>query len=166
MPRAGEFGGKTSIVIVATTRSGLGVTTPHGSVTGSYGTFGTSNVAAELAYGGKNWGNFISANGLNTGRFLDPPEFTVLHDKGNEENLFDRVDYQFSGEDSMHLDFQYTRSWFQTPNTFDGENATPWTGLYGVLPPIENYGGIGPNGVAVGPTDQRSKIGTFNIAPS
>ena len=161
-----EFGGKTSIVIVATTRSGQGVTTPHGSVTASYGTFGTSNVTAELAYGGKNWGNFISANGLNTGRFLDPPEFTVLHDKGNEENLFDRVDYQFNNKDSMHLDFQYTRSWFQTPNTFDGENATPWTGLYGVLPSVENYGGIGPNGVVVGPADQRSKIGTFNIAPS
>jgi Carboxypeptidase regulatory-like domain len=161
-----EFGGKTSIVIVATTRSGQGVTTPHGSVTGSYGTFGTSNVGAELAYGGDNWGNFISANGLNTGRFLDPPEFTVIHDKGNEENVFDRVDYQFNVKDSMHLDFQYTRSWFQTPNTFDGENATPWTGLYGILPPIENYGGIGPNGLVVGPTDQRSKIGTFNIAPS
>jgi hypothetical protein len=38
----------------------------------------------------------LSVNGLNTGRFLDPPEFTVLHDKGNEENLFDRVDYQLS----------------------------------------------------------------------
>ena len=91
-----EYGGKTSVVIVATTRSGQGVTTPHGSVTTSYGTFGTSNVAAELAYGGKNWGNFISASGLNTGRFLDPPEFAVFHDKGNEENLFDRVDYQLT----------------------------------------------------------------------
>ena len=91
-----EYGGKTSVVIVATTRSGQGVTTPHGSVTASYGSFGSSNVAADLAYGGKNWGNFISANGLNTGRFLDPPEFTVLHDKGNEENVFDRVDYQLN----------------------------------------------------------------------
>jgi hypothetical protein len=88
-----EYGGKTSVVIVATTRSGQGVTTPHGSVTTSYGSFGTSSLAAELSYGGKNWGNFISASGLNTGRFLDPPEFTVQHDKGNEENLFDRVDY-------------------------------------------------------------------------
>ena len=58
-----EYGGKTSVVIVATTRSGQGVTTPHGSVSTSYGTFGTSNVEAELAYGGKNWGNFISAGG-------------------------------------------------------------------------------------------------------
>ncbi len=161
-----EFGGKTSVVIVATTRSGLGVTSPHGSVTASYGSFGTSNLAAEMAYGGKNWGNFISANGLNTGRFLDPPEFTVLHDKGNEENLFDRVDYQLNHVDSIHLDLGYSRSWFQTPNTIDGENATPWSGLDGILPGIENYGGIGPNGLVVGPTDQRSKIGTFNIAPS
>ena len=38
-----EYGDKTSLVIVATTRSGLGETQPHGDVTGSYGTFGTSN---------------------------------------------------------------------------------------------------------------------------
>ena len=34
-----EFGDKTSLVIKATTRSGQGVTTPHGSVTASYGAF-------------------------------------------------------------------------------------------------------------------------------
>jgi hypothetical protein len=162
-----EYGGKTSVVIVATTRSGQGVTTPHGSVTSSYGSFGTSNLAAELAYGGKNWGNFISASGLNTGRFLDPPEFTVLHDKGNEENLFDRVDYQISTADSIHLNFGYSRSWFQTPNSLNAENATPWSGLDGVdAQDVNNYGGVAPNGVVVGSTDQRSKIGTFNIAPS
>jgi hypothetical protein len=161
-----EFGGKTSVVIVATTRSGQGVTRPHGSVSASYGSFGSSNLAADLAYGGKNWGNFISVNGLNSGRFLDPPEFAVLHDKGNEQNAFDRVDYQFSANDSIHLNFGYSRSWFQTPNSFDAENATPWSGLNGVLPSVENYGGIAPNGEVVGPSDQRSKIGTFNIAPS
>src|SRR5579863_5465209 len=100
-----EYGGKTSVVIVATTRSGQGVTTPHGSVTTSYGTFGSADLSANLAYGGKSWGNFISASGLNTGRFLDPPEFQVMHDKGNEENLFDRVDYQVSTTDSVHLNF-------------------------------------------------------------
>jgi hypothetical protein len=31
---------------------------------------------------------------------------------------------------------------------------------------VNNYGGFAPNGEVVGPTDQRSKIGTFNIAPS
>ncbi len=161
-----EFGGKTSVVIVATTRSGQGVTTPHGSVTTSYGSFGSSNVAADLAYGGKNWGNFISIGGLNTGRFLDPPEFTVFHDKGNEENLFDRVDYQLSNADSIHLNFGYSRSWFQTPNSLDAENATPWSGLDGIVPQMAAFNGTAPNGNIVGPTDQRSKIGTFNIAPS
>ncbi len=162
-----EYGGKTSVVIVATTRSGQGVTPPHGSLSSSYGTFGTSTLAAELAYGGKDWGNFISASGLNTGRFLDPPEFTVLHDKGNEQNLFDRVDYQLSTVDSIHLNFGYSRSWFQTPNSYDGQNATPWSGLDGVdAQDVNNYGGVAPNGTVVGATDQRSKINTFNIAPS
>jgi hypothetical protein len=160
-----EYGGKTSVVIVATTRSGQGVTTPHGTVNASYGTFGTSSLAADLAYGGKNWGNFISVGGINTGRFLDPPEFVVFHDKGNEENLFDRVDYQLSPVDSIHLDLDYSRSWFQTPNNLDAENATAWSGLFGLEPQMA-LNGIGPNGNPVGPTDQRSKIGTFNIAPS
>src|SRR5579863_2948180 len=165
-----EFGGKTSVVIQATTRSGLGVTTPHGSVTASYGSFGTSNAGFDLAYGNQKWGNFISANGLNSGRFLDPPEFTVMHDKGNEENIFDRVDYQISPSDSIHLNGLYTRSWFQTPNSFDAQFASPWFGV------AVNNGGLAPSaasgctlaqcGQLVGAQDQRSKIGTFNIAPS
>src|SRR5207249_7717098 len=46
-------------------------------------------------------------------------------DKGNEENLFDRVDYNVTGADSIHTNFQYTRSWFQTPNTIDNLNTDP-----------------------------------------
>src|SRR6201997_1961186 len=155
-----EYGEKASVVINVTTRSGQGVTTPHGSVTASYGSFGTSSVGFDLAYGGQKWGNFISANGLNSGRFLDPPEFAVIHDKGNEENAFDRVDLQLSKVDSLHLNFGFTRSWFQTPNSFDQQNATAWNGL------VVDNGGLGPDGVPVGPTDQRAQIKTFNIAPS
>jgi hypothetical protein len=145
-----EFGDKTSLVIKVTTRSGQGVTTPHGSIRASYGSFGTSNVGFDLAYGGEKWGNFISANGLNSGRYLDTPEFSVMHAKGNEENVFDRVDYQLSTVDTIHLNLGHTRSWFQTPNSFDNLNL----------------GVIGPDGSPVGPTDQRSKIETFNIAPT
>ena len=152
-----EYGDKTSLVIVATTRSGQGLTTPTGSITSSYGSFGSSTVGVDLGYGGKSWGNFLEADGLNSGRFLDPPEFVVLHSKGNEENIFDRVDYNFSKADSVHLDFNYSRSWFQTPNAYDNLN-------------ISNIisGGDTPDPVFgnVGSTDQRSKIGTFNIAPT
>ena len=46
-----EYGGKTSLVIVVTTRSGLGVNQPHGDITASYGTFGSSNGASILPTG-------------------------------------------------------------------------------------------------------------------
>ena len=142
-----EFGDKTSLVIKVTTKSGLGVTKPTGAVTASYGSFGTTDVGFNLAYGGQKWGNFTAASGLESGRFLDGPEFSVFHDKGNQQNIFDRVDYLLSPKDTIHANFQYTRSWFQTPNTYDNLNV------------------LDPSGNNVGNTDQRSKIGTFNFAP-
>ena len=152
-----EYGDKTSLVIVATTRSGQGITRPTGTINSSYGAFGSATAGFDLAYGGKNWGNFAEVDGLNSGRFLDPPEFQVFHAKGNEQNVFDRVDYNFSAVDSVHLDLNYSRSWFQTPNSYDNLN-------------VENVvsGGTGPSPVFadVGNTDQRSKIGTINISPT
>ena len=142
-----EYGDKTSLIIVATTRSGQGVTTPHGNVYASYGTFGTTYDGLDFSYGGQKWGNFISLSGLNTGRFLDPAEFQVFHSKGNEENVFDRVDFQISSKNAIHTNLQYTRSWFQTPNSYDQLNV------------------LDQNGNPVGQADQRSKIETFNIAP-
>ena len=162
-----EYGGKTSLVIDVTTRSGQGMTSPHGTVTASYGTFGTAAGGFNLGYGGQNWGNFISVNGLNTGRFLDPPEFTVLHDKGNQENVFDRLDFQLSKADALHLNLEFTRSWFQTPNSIDAQDASAWYGFdLGNTVMSVSDNGIGPNGLPVGPTDQRSQILTYNIAPT
>jgi carboxypeptidase family protein/TonB-dependent receptor-like protein len=155
-----EYGGKTSVVINVTTRSGLGVTTPHGDVTASYGSFGTSEAGFDLEYGGQKWGNYIAVNGLNTGRFLDPPEFSVMHDKGNEENAFDRVDYQLTSADSLHLNFGYSRSWFQNPNSFDQQ--THFVAIDG--PAVQLNDPL--TGAPLGTTDQRSKINTFNIAPT
>jgi hypothetical protein len=151
-----EYGGKTSLIINVTTQSGQGETTPHGAVTASYGSFGSPSAGFNLGYGGQKWGNFISVNGLNSGRFLDPPEFAVMHDKGNEENLFDRVDYQLSNADSLHLNFGYSRSWFQNPNSFDQQ----FHDVNGVqlTDPV--------TGLPLGPTDQISQIKTFNIAPT
>jgi hypothetical protein len=152
-----EFGGKTSLVIVATTRSGQGVLTPTGSVYASYGSFGSATGGFDLSYGKQKWGNFLSFDGLNTGRFLDPPEFSVFHAKGNEENVFDRVDYTLTPRDSLHVDLNYSRSWFQTPNAFDALN-------------VQNVisGGTSPTPIIgdVGNADQRSMIGTFNISPT
>src|SRR5712664_1556820 len=145
-----EYGGKTSLVIKVTTQSGLGVTKPKGTVYTSYGSFGSVGGGFRLAFGGQKWGNFIAANGLNSSRFLDPPELHPIHDKGNEENLFDRVDYNVTSADSIHTNFQYTRSWFQTPNTIDNLNI-------GVNDPLTN--------AQLPAQDQRAQIKTFNIAP-
>jgi hypothetical protein len=154
-----EFGGKTSLVIVATTRSGLGESKPTGDLTVSYGSFGSSNVGLNLATGSQKFGNFVSLNVMDTGRFLDPPEFHAIHDHGNEESLFDRIDYQISNANSARLNLGYTRSWFQTPNSYDSQYATQWpTNSSGVA--------IGPNNFPVGPSDQRSQIQTINLAPS
>jgi hypothetical protein len=147
-----EYGDKTSLIIQVTTRSGQGDTKPTGTIYASYGSFGSATGGFDLGYGKKDWGNFISVDGLNSGRFLDPPEFAVFHDKGNEENIFDRIDYQANQANSFHLNLNYSRSWFQTPNTWDNWNI-------GVTSPLNAN-------QLVGPTDQRSKIGTFDISPS
>ncbi len=90
-------------------------------------------------------------DGLNSSRFLDAPEFAVFHDKGNEENFFDRIDYTIDPANSLHLNLNYSRSWFQTPNTYDNLNL----------------GGMNVAGQAVTEqADQRSKIGTVDLAPS
>ncbi len=152
-----EYGGKTSLVVNVTTRSGQGLTKPVGNISSSYGTFGSATGSIDLGYGKQNWGNFFELDGLNTGRFLDPPEFAVFHSKGNEQNLFDRIDDQFTPVDSVHLNVNYSRSWFQTPNSYDN------VGVSNVI-----SGGTGANPVfgVVGDTDQRSKIETFDIAPT
>jgi hypothetical protein len=161
---AAEFGDKTSVIIKVTTRSGLGITQPTGSVRAQYGSFGTTNLSFDLAAGGPKWGNFISANGLNTGRFLDGPEFVVMHDKGNQENLFNRLDFKLANNDTLQLNLGYTRSWFQNPNSFD-EQLHPCSP--GTLCDATNSFIVNSNtGNPLGPTDQRSQIKTFNVAPT
>ena len=160
-----EFGDKTSLVIKVTTRSGLGVSPAHGNVTASYGSFGTSNFSGDAAFGGAKWGNFIAISALQSGRFLDPPERSTFHGKGNQESIFDRIDYKFSDANSAQLNLQYTRSWFQSPNSYDAQVATAWS-VPCAPGQATSCGGLGPNGELVGPQDQRAKIGTFNIAPT
>ena len=54
-----EYGGKTSLVVVVTTRSGLGATTPHGDITASYGTRSAWAVRRSIwSTGSRNGGTF------------------------------------------------------------------------------------------------------------
>jgi len=114
-------GGKTSLVVDTTTKSGLGLKHPTGSFKSTYGSFGTFQDEATFGIGGARVGNFTAFDFERSGRFLDTPEFAVLHDRGNSTGLFDRLDYSPRTRDALHLDVFISRNNFQVPNQFDQE---------------------------------------------
>jgi hypothetical protein len=118
-----QYGDKTSLVINATTRSGLNQKKPTGSFNVLYGTFGTTHEDGALAYGNAKGGNFIAFNFERSRRFLDAPEFSPLHDVGTAVNIFDRLDYSPNSKDTFHLNLFLARNRFQTPNEFDQQAA-------------------------------------------
>jgi len=113
-----QYGDKSSLVVNATTKSGLGAH-PFGSLEGVVGSFGTYGENATFGWGSAKLGNFIAINGIRTGHFLDTPEFLPFHDIGNSENIFDRSDWIPSGRDAFHLNIFLARNWFQVPNSYD-----------------------------------------------
>jgi len=114
-----EFGDKTSLVAQVTTRSGLGAGRVFGNIGATFGSFGTAGGSVGLGMGNEKFGNFLALDGVRTERFLDTPEFTNIHDIGNNQTLFDHFDFQPSGKDIFHLNLYAARSWFQIPNDFD-----------------------------------------------
>src|SRR6266567_2519113 len=114
-----EYGDKTSLVVNVITKSGLNQKKPTGSFSTTYGTFGTISQDASVGYGNAKLGNFVTFNFARSGRFLDTPEFTALHDRGTSGNIFDRVDYSPNSKDTFHLNLFLARNSFQTPNQFD-----------------------------------------------
>ncbi len=131
-----QYGDKSSLVVNATTRSGLGVPKAFGNISSNWGSFGTWGGDASLGFGGPKYGNFLSVSGTRTGRFLDTPELLPIHDIGQNETIFDRFDYQPSGKDAFHLNLYTARNWFQVPNSYDQLTQ-----------------------------DQRQRVLTYNIAP-
>ncbi|MEA2263148.1 MAG: hypothetical protein QOJ51_5973 [Acidobacteriaceae bacterium] len=117
-----EFGDKTSLVVNVTTKSGLGQK-PNGMLSSEYGSFGTWAENLTLGAGTTRWGNFLALGANASGRYLDTPEFRPLHDHGNGEGAFDRIDWQPDGANLLHLNLGLGRSWFQTPNSYDGAAA-------------------------------------------
>ncbi len=116
-----EYGDKSSLVVHIVTKSGLD-SKPSGSASFDYGSFKSPSGEFNFGVGGHAVGNFVSASGLRTERYLDAPEFEALHDTGNHQSLFDRVDLHPSDADTIHLNVQYGRSSFDVPNTYD-QNA-------------------------------------------
>ncbi len=116
---AAEFGDKTSLVAEVTTRSGLGAGKVFGDAYSSYGSFGTIGAGFGVGFGNTKVGNFLAVDGLRSGRFLDSPEFLPYHDIGNNQTIFDRMDYQPTGKDIIHLNLFAARNWIEIPNDLD-----------------------------------------------
>lgn len=114
-----EFGDKTSLVAQVSTRSGLGAGKVFGSVDASYGSFGSPGGSFGLGWGTAKFGNFLAVDGTRSGRFLDTPEFRPFHDIGNNQSIFDRMDFQPTGKDALHLNLFAARNWIQIPNSLD-----------------------------------------------
>ncbi len=133
-----DVGDKTSMVIIAQTRSGLEQRTPHGSLAFTRSSFATSTGSGSIGFGTAKFGSFTAVDALNSGRFLDTPEVEVLHANGNAENFIKRLDYKATEKTSLQLSTSLSRSWFQTPNTFDQDE-------------------LGQN--------QRQTVVSFNVAP-
>jgi hypothetical protein len=131
-----EYGDKSSLIVNATTRSGLGAGKVFGDVQPTWGSFGAWGGSADLGYGGPKYGNFLAVNGVRSGRFLDTPELLPIHDRGNNTSIFDRLDWQPTASDVFHLNLFTARNWFQVPNSYDQLGQ-----------------------------DQRQRVLTWNIAP-
>ncbi len=114
-----EFGDKTSLIVNAITRSGLGLSRPTGSFTLGYGSYGTISEEGGLGLGNSKMGNYLVANAVRSGRFLDTPELSPIHAAGNNQTVFNRFDYLIDATQTLHVNVLTARNWFQIPNTYD-----------------------------------------------
>jgi hypothetical protein len=133
-----EYGDKSSLVVHIVTRSGLDQPKPTGIVSGTFGSFSSPSFDADIGGGSHTIGNFVSVSALKTDRFLDPPEFEALHDRGSSASVFDRLDAHPGANSTFHLNVLGARSSFDVPNTFDQNDLGQ---------------------------DQHQKLTTFNVAP-
>jgi hypothetical protein len=118
-----EYGDKSSLVVHIVTKSGLDQPKPTGSVEFGYGSFKSPSGEANVGGGSHVVGDFLSVSGMRTDRFLDPPEFSALHDQGHAVSLFNRLDAHAGNTSTFHLNVQAARSSFDVPNTFDQNDA-------------------------------------------
>jgi len=112
-----EYGNKVSAVANITTRAGLG----SGRVLGgtlmlSAAQFDTINTLAQIAGEKGKVGYSASVSAMKSNRYLDQVSLDNLHNGGNLERGFARVDYQPNGRDVFRFHFMTGRSSFQLAN--------------------------------------------------
>ena len=112
-----EFGGKISGVANITTRSGLNAGRPlFGTLEAAGAGFGYGGTLAQVGGQAGRLGWFASLSAAKSNRYLDQVSRDNLHNGGNGERGFARVDYQLGTADFLRLNVMGGRSSFQLAN--------------------------------------------------
>lgn len=112
-----EYGNKVSAVANVTTRSGLGSGRAlAGSVALNAARFDQYGMIAQAAGERGRLGYTLTANTLKSNRFLDAVSLDNLHNGGNSQRGFFRLDYQASNKDMLRFNGMAGRSSFQLAN--------------------------------------------------
>ncbi len=115
-----EYGEKIGTVINLVTKSGL--STPfHGDLHGGAARFSTYEGGASLGGGSKSFGAFASFNGAWSDRFLDPVNPDNLHNTGDTQRGFLRLDY---ASDDLRDQLRLTALLGRTPAPSPGSPAS------------------------------------------
>ncbi|HYP14995.1 MAG TPA: TonB-dependent receptor, partial [Bryobacteraceae bacterium] len=112
-----EFGNKVSGVAVITTRSGMGTGRAlGGSIQLFGGGFDTAGQVTQVSGGGARWGYFSSLTTLKSNRYLDQVSRDNLHNGGNSERVFTRLDRELTQRSQSRVTAMAGRSSFQLAN--------------------------------------------------
>ena len=112
-----EYGNKVSAVAQITTRSGFGLGRKFsGSLSGQAGQFDALSQTVQMAgeSGKLSWTAMVL--GVKSNRYLDSVSLDNLHNGGNSQRFFTRLDYQASGRDTIRLFSMGGQAGFESAN--------------------------------------------------
>jgi hypothetical protein len=119
-----EYGEKMGAVINMVTKSGLNGGAPHGSVAGGYARFDTYDASASVGGGAQRFGYFASLAGSGSDYFTDPVNFDNLHNNGDTQRGFVRLDAQTpDATNSFRVSALLGRADREVANTFTEQAA-------------------------------------------
>ncbi|MGQ9633823.1 MAG: carboxypeptidase regulatory-like domain-containing protein [Bryobacteraceae bacterium] len=146
-----EFGSKISAVANITTRSGLSSKRRFfSSLEQSASQFDTLGSVAQIGGQIRKFGYFFSLSAQKSNRFLDQVSLENLHNGGNAQRGFGRLDYQLGDADFLRLNLLAGRSSFQLANLRSqhahGQDQRQWlrdaavsVGLVHVISPAATF---------------------------
>ena len=118
-----EFGEKVGAVVNLTTRSGLGSGHFKGEAFAGGSRFSTYEAGFSGGQGNDNYGIYGSITASKSERFLDAVNFANLHNAGNTERGFLRLDNAVTPQTTLRLTTLLGRTKRDVPNTFTQDAA-------------------------------------------